>query len=44
MHAIYPRAGPFKDKIRIKFTELCAEESPMVKRVCAGKIGVSLFF
>ncbi|EGR34046.1 protein phosphatase 2 regulatory subunit A, alpha isoform, putative [Ichthyophthirius multifiliis] len=39
MCTIYPRAGAYKDKIRTKFIELCSEETPMVRRVVAQKIG-----
>jgi serine/threonine-protein phosphatase 2A regulatory subunit A len=39
MYAIYPRAGPIKEKIRQKFIELCNEETPMVRRAIASKIG-----
>lgn len=36
---IYHRAGSVKEKIRQKFSELSAEETPMVKRAIASKIG-----
>lgn len=36
---IYPRAGPLKEKLRPKFIELCNEETPMVRRAVANKIG-----
>jgi len=39
MYAIYPRAGAIKEKIRQKFIELCNEETPMVRRAIASKIG-----
>lgn len=39
MCKIYPRAGPNKEKLRQKFTELSNEETPMVRRVIANKIG-----
>jgi len=39
MYAIYPRAGGLKEKIRQKFIELCNEETPMVRRAIANKIG-----
>ncbi|KAL4433336.1 hypothetical protein ABPG74_017440 [Tetrahymena malaccensis] len=39
MCPIYPRAGQHKDKIRAKFIELCSEETPMVRRAVASKIG-----
>lgn len=39
MHSVYPRAGNLKEKIRQKFIELCNEETPMVRRAVASKIG-----
>lgn len=36
---IYPRAGNMKEKLRSKFTELCSEETPMVRRTVATLIG-----
>ncbi len=36
---VYPRAGTFKDRLRAKFTELCSEEAPMIRRLIAIKIG-----
>lgn len=36
---IYPRAGTQKEKLRQKFQELCQEETPMVRRALASKIG-----
>eukprot|EP01016_Furgasonia_blochmanni_P041612 TRINITY_DN542_c0_g1_i13.p1 TRINITY_DN542_c0_g1~~TRINITY_DN542_c0_g1_i13.p1 ORF type:complete len:580 (+),score=152.85 TRINITY_DN542_c0_g1_i13:214-1953(+) len=39
MPVIYPRAADKKDKIRAKFLELCSEETPMVRRAIAAKIG-----
>ncbi|KAM3135001.1 hypothetical protein pb186bvf_012825 [Paramecium bursaria] len=39
MCPVYQRAGNQRDKIRQKFTELCGEETPMVRRVVAIKIG-----
>lgn len=39
MCPLYARAGNLKEKIRQKFTELCSEETPMVRRVVAIKIG-----
>lgn len=39
MVPIYTRAGPNKDKIRQKIIELCSEETPMVRRCVASKIG-----
>jgi serine/threonine-protein phosphatase 2A regulatory subunit A len=37
----YSRAGPQKEKLRKKFIELCNEDTPMIRRACASKIGVS---
>ena len=39
MSHIYSRAGKLKETIRIKFNDLCHEETPMVKRAVADKIG-----
>lgn len=39
MHSVYPRAGNLKEKLRQKFIELCNEETPMVRRAVASKIG-----
>ena len=39
MVPIYQRSGKEKQKIRPKFTELCSEETPMVRRAVAGLIG-----
>lgn len=39
MCSVYPRAGNYKDNIRSKFNELCHEETPMVKKATAIKIG-----
>mmetsp|Transcript_15601 Transcript_15601/g.13329 ORF Transcript_15601/g.13329 Transcript_15601/m.13329 type:complete len:210 (+) Transcript_15601:60-689(+) len=39
MHSVYPRAGNLKDKLRGKFIELCNEETPMVRRAVATRIG-----
>jgi len=39
MVPIYQRSGKEKQKIRNKFTELCSEETPMVRRAVAGLIG-----
>ncbi|EGR33470.1 phosphorylase phosphatase, putative [Ichthyophthirius multifiliis] len=36
---IYTRSGQHKEKIRNKFIELCGEETPMVRRAIAQKIG-----
>jgi hypothetical protein len=39
----YSRAGPQKEKLRKKFVELCNEDTPMIRRACASKIGVILY-
>lgn len=39
IHPIYARAGPHKDKLRQKFMELCNEETPMIRRAVANRIG-----
>jgi len=39
MYGIYQRAGPLKERIRQKFMELCNEETPMIRRAIASKIG-----
>ena len=35
----YPKANNYKDKLRKKFMELCQEDTPMIRRVCAAKLG-----
>jgi serine/threonine-protein phosphatase 2A regulatory subunit A len=37
----YSRSGTNKDKLRKKFIELCNEDTPMIRRACASKIGVT---
>ena len=41
--AAYPRSNAQKDKLRKKFIELCNEDTPMIRRACASKLGVSYF-
>jgi serine/threonine-protein phosphatase 2A regulatory subunit A len=36
----YSRSGPQKEKLRKKFVELCNEDTPMIRRACASKIGI----
>jgi len=36
---IYPRGSAHKEKLRQKFIELCNEETPMVRRAVANRIG-----
>jgi len=36
---IYPRGSALKEKLRQKFIELCNEETPMVRRAVANRIG-----
>ena len=35
----YLRAGPHKEKLRKKFIELCNEDTPMIRRACAVRLG-----
>lgn len=35
----YSRANAQKERLRKKFMELCQEDTPMIRRVCAAKIG-----
>jgi len=35
----YPRAGAQKERLRRKFLELCQDDTPMIKRVCASRLG-----
>jgi serine/threonine-protein phosphatase 2A regulatory subunit A len=35
----YSRSGGQKEKLRKKFIELCNEDTPMIRRACASKIG-----
>ena len=35
----YPRANAQKERLRKKFMELCQEDTPMIRRVCAAKLG-----
>jgi len=37
--AAYPRATAQKEKLRKKFLELCNEDTPMIRRACASKMG-----
>lgn len=39
MSGVYKRSGQYKEKIRQKFSELASEETPMVRRAIAIKIG-----
>ena len=38
--ACYSKSGPMKEKLRKKFIELCNEDTPMIRRACASKLGV----
>lgn len=38
-HTCYSKAGPLKEKLRKKFIELCNEDTPMIRRACASKLG-----
>jgi serine/threonine-protein phosphatase 2A regulatory subunit A len=35
----YSRSGPQKEKLRKKFIELCNEDTPMIRRACASRLG-----
>lgn len=35
----YPRSGPQKERLRKKFMELCQEDTPMIRRACASRLG-----
>ena len=35
----YSKSGPQKEKLRKKFIELCNEDTPMIRRACASKLG-----
>lgn len=35
----FPRANAQRDRLRKKFMELCQEDTPMIRRACAAKIG-----
>lgn len=37
--AIYPRLSQYKDKLRAKFVELAAEETPLIRKAISLKIG-----
>eukprot|EP00743_Colponemidia_sp_Colp-15_P001721 GILK01001880.1.p1 GENE.GILK01001880.1~~GILK01001880.1.p1 ORF type:complete len:597 (+),score=99.77 GILK01001880.1:60-1793(+) len=37
--AAYPKAGPLKSQLRAIFAQLCAEDTPMVRRAAANKLG-----
>ena len=39
MCSVYTKSANFKDTIRNKFNELCREETPIVKKAVANKIG-----
>jgi serine/threonine-protein phosphatase 2A regulatory subunit A len=36
----YSKSGPQKEKLRKKFIELCNEDTPMIRRACASKLGL----
>jgi serine/threonine-protein phosphatase 2A regulatory subunit A len=38
----YARSNTQKEKLRKKFCELCNEDTPMIRRACASKIGVRI--
>jgi serine/threonine-protein phosphatase 2A regulatory subunit A len=35
----YPRANAQKERLRKKFMELCQEDTPMIRRACAARLG-----
>lgn len=37
--ACYVKSGPQKEKLRKKFIELCNEDTPMIRRACAKRLG-----
>jgi serine/threonine-protein phosphatase 2A regulatory subunit A len=37
--ACYARSGSKKELLRSKFIELCNEDTPMIRRACANKLG-----
>lgn len=39
-NAAYQRSNAQKDKLRKKFIELCNEDTPMIRRACASKLGL----
>ena len=38
-HSSYTKSGNMKEKLRKKFVELCNEETPMIRRAAASRIG-----
>ena len=36
----YHRAGQQKERLRKKFIELCNEDTPMIRRACAARLGM----
>ena len=39
-YSCYSKSGPQKEKLRKKFIELCNEDTPMIRRACASKLGL----
>lgn len=37
--SLYPRVPQYKDKLRTKFSDLCAEETPLIRKAISSKIG-----
>ena len=35
----YPKSGGRKEQLRKKFVELCNEDTPMIRRACASRLG-----
>lgn len=38
-HSCYKRSGIHKDRLRQQFIELCHEDTPLIRRACAAKLG-----
>jgi serine/threonine-protein phosphatase 2A regulatory subunit A len=41
--ACYIRSNTQKEKLRKKFIELCTEDTPLIRRACASRLGVISF-
>lgn len=37
--ACYKMSGPYQEQLRKKYIELCNEDTPMIRRACASKLG-----
>jgi serine/threonine-protein phosphatase 2A regulatory subunit A len=38
-HLAYPKSGNMKEKLRKKFVEMCNDETPMIRKAAAQRIG-----